>query len=139
MILVLCICWLRFFVYFLVVREISKLLLTLIAMVGDTLSFMFIVCCFILIMASVFTTLYQDTNPAMFGGLALTVRTLFDAAIGQYTYSGMGGRELSYSILLIGHVFFSNILLMNYLIAILSTTYDNMKQTGIFRYKVNLY
>jgi hypothetical protein len=51
-------------------------------MIGDTLSFMFIVCCFILIMASVFTTLYQDTNPDKYGGLALTVRTLFDAAIG---------------------------------------------------------
>ena len=58
MILVLCVAWLRFFVYFLVVRSISKLLLTLLAMIGDTLSFMFIVCCFILIMASVFTTLY---------------------------------------------------------------------------------
>ena len=51
----------------------------------------------------------------------------------------MEGRELSHSILLIGHVFFSNILLMNYLIAILSTTYENMKQSGIFKYKVNLY
>ena len=108
-------------------------------MIGDTLSFMFIVCCFILIMASVFTTLYQDTNPDKYGGLALTVRSLFDAAIGQYDYEGMEGRELSHSILLIGHVFFSNILLMNYLIAILSTTYENMKQSGIFRYKVNLY
>lgn len=58
MIVVLGISWLRFFVYFLVVRSISKLLLTLIAMIGDTVSFMFIVCCFILIMASVFTTLY---------------------------------------------------------------------------------
>ena len=51
----------------------------------------------------------------------------------------MGDRELSHSILLIVHVFFANILLMNYLIAILSTTYENMKETGIFRYKVNLY
>ena len=51
----------------------------------------------------------------------------------------MEGRELSHSILLIGHVFFANILLMNYLIAILSTTYENMKQSGIFKYKVNLY
>lgn len=108
-------------------------------MIGDTLSFMFIVCCFILIMASVFTTLYQDTNADKYGGLALSVRTLFDAAIGQYDYDGMEGRELSHSILLIGHVFFSNILLMNYLIAILSTTYENMKQSGIFKYKVNLY
>jgi len=51
----------------------------------------------------------------------------------------MEGRELSHSLLIIGHVFFSNILLMNYLIAILSRTYENMKQSGIFRYKVNLY
>lgn len=139
MIFVLCISWLRFFAYFLVVRSISKLLLTLMAMVGDTLSFMFIVSCFILIMASIFTTLYQDTNPVKFGGLALTVRTLFDATIGQYDYDDMEGRVLSYSILLISHVFFANIILMNYLIAILSTTYENMKQSGIFRYKVNLY
>lgn len=108
-------------------------------MIGDTLSFMFIVSCFILIMASIFTTLYQDVNPDRYGGLALTVRTLFDAALGEYAYDGMGGRELSHSILLVFHVFFANILLMNYLIAILSTTYDNMKETGIFKYKVNLY
>jgi len=42
MIAVLCICWLRFFTYFLVIRGISKLLLTLLAMIGDTLNFMFI-------------------------------------------------------------------------------------------------
>lgn len=51
----------------------------------------------------------------------------------------MPGREISSSLLMMFHVFFSNILLLNYLIAILSTTYENMKQTGIFRYKVNLY
>ena len=51
----------------------------------------------------------------------------------------MGGRDLSYAILMIFFVFFANILLMNFLIAILSTTYDNMKQTGIFEYKINLY
>lgn len=58
MLLVLCVSWLRFFSYFLVVRSISKLLLTLIEMIGDTLSFLFLVSCFILIMSSVFATLY---------------------------------------------------------------------------------
>ena len=58
MITVLLLSWLRFFAYFLVVRDISKLLLTLIAMLGDTLSFMFIVFSFILLMTSIFTTLY---------------------------------------------------------------------------------
>jgi hypothetical protein len=139
MIFVLCLCWLRFFTYFLVIRDISKLLLILVAMIGDTLAFMFIMCCFILIMSSIFTTLYQDINPDKFGGLASSARNLFDAAIGQYDYEGMDQRILSFSILLIIYVFFGNILLMNYLIAILSTTYENMKQTGIFKYKVNLY
>jgi hypothetical protein len=139
MIFVLCLCWLRFFTYFLVIRDISKLLLILVAMIGDTLAFMFIMCCFILIMSSIFTTLYQDINPDRFGGLAASARNLFDAAIGNYDYDGMDQRILSFSILLVIYVFFGNILLMNYLIAILSTTYENMKQTGIFKYKVNLY
>jgi len=58
MVLVLAVTWLRFFVYFLVVRSISKLILTLVAMVGDTLSFLFLMVCFIIIVSSVFTTLY---------------------------------------------------------------------------------
>lgn len=139
MIIVLCVSWFRFFVYFLVIRDISKLVLTLLAMIWDTINFMFIVSCFIIIMASIFTTLYQDTNPEKYGSLFLSVRNLFDAIIGQYDYEGMGDRKLSFTCLQIIHVFIGNILLMNYLIAILSTTYENMKQTGIFRYKVNLY
>ena len=78
-------------------------------------------------------------NPERFGSLTTTVRTLFDAAMAVYDYDNMGGRSLSYSILMVFHVFFSNVLLLNYLIAILSTTYDNMKKSGIFKYKKNLY
>lgn len=39
---VLIVSWLRFFSYFLVIRDISKLLLTLVAMVTDTLAFILI-------------------------------------------------------------------------------------------------
>ena len=139
MIFVLTLQWVRFFMYFLVVRSISKLLLTLIEMVEDTISFIFIVSCFIIIMSSIFTTLYQDINPDKYGQLTLTIRTLFDGMMSVYSYDGMGGRALSHSILMIFHVFFSNVMLLNYLIAILSTTYENMKQSGIFKYKKNLY
>lgn len=58
MIAVLIVSWLRFFIYFLIVREISKMLLTIYEMLADTLSFVFIVVCYLLIVASVFTTLY---------------------------------------------------------------------------------
>ena len=48
MIFVLCVSWLRFFTYFLVIKMISKLLLTLVHMILDTISFMFIIiCCYL--------------------------------------------------------------------------------------------
>ncbi len=58
MIFVLIICWIRFFIYFLIIRDISKLLLTIYEMLADTLSFIFIVICYFIIVGSVFTTLY---------------------------------------------------------------------------------
>jgi hypothetical protein len=58
--------------------------------------------------------------------------------LGVYPMDGQGGRETSYSILIIIYVFLSNVLLLNYLIAILSTTYTNMKQSGTFKYRKNL-
>jgi hypothetical protein len=132
MIFVLCICWIRFFTFFLVIRDLSKLLLIVVNMLKDTLSFMFILTCFILIMSSIFTTLYQDFYPDKFGGLAMSARFLFDASIGQYSYDGFEERILSISILLSFHAFTGNVILLNYLIAILSTTYEKMKTSGIF-------
>ena len=37
------------------------------------------------------------------------------------------------------HVYFANILLMNFLIAILAFTYEKMQEISVFKYKVNLY
>jgi hypothetical protein len=56
-----------------------------------------------------------------------------------FDYENMEGREVSHSLLTVFTVFFANILLMNYLIAILSTTYEKMKESGIFMYKCNLH
>jgi hypothetical protein len=50
--------WFRFFSFFLIIKTISKLLMTLIQMIRDTLSFIFIVFCFLLISASIFTTIF---------------------------------------------------------------------------------
>ena len=99
MIFVLIVSWLRFFIYFLLVREISKMILTLYEMLSDTLSFIFIVVCYLVIVASVFTTLYQDVYPAKFGGLALSMRTLYDSTMAVYYYLNMGDREISFSVI----------------------------------------
>ena len=52
--------WLRFFGYFLVIRAISKLLSTLIKMIFDALSFILIVSSYLLLMATIFTTLFGN-------------------------------------------------------------------------------
>lgn len=139
MIFVLILSWIRFFIYFLVIRDISKMLLTIWEMLADTVSFIFIVVCYFVVTASVFTTLYQDVNDTKFGGLTLSARTLYDAAMGFYDYMGMGNNELSFSVIQIIHIFFGNIILMNFLIAILSYTYENTQVISVFKYKVNLY
>ena len=109
-------------------------------MLADTIAFLFILGSFILIMSSIFTTLYQDAYPDLFGNLVLSGRFLYDAAIGSYAYDGIDGdRELSFSILLTFHSFMGNVFLLNYLIAILSTTYETLLTSGIFMYKVNLF
>jgi hypothetical protein len=92
-------------------------------------------------MSSIFATLYQDNHPEKYGGLAKTVKTLFNGVVAQYSYDDdqMKGRVISHSVLTVFHVFFTNIILMNYLIAILSSTYGKMKESGIFSFKVNLY
>jgi len=139
MIFVLAITWLRFFFYFLVVRHVSKLLLTLIAMLLDTLGFIMLAACYLLIMASVFTTLYQDIKTENYGNILLSCRTMFDAILATYDYENTYPKELSYSILMICHVLFSHVILLNYLIAILTLTYEKMKQSGVFHYKCNLF
>ena len=139
MLLVLVVSWARFFLYFLLEKEISKLLLTLVEMVGDTLSFLLLIFCYILVQASIFTTLYQDQLSTNYGSLILSFRTLYDAGLAVYSFKGMENQEVIHSLLLVLHVFLTNVLLLNYLIAILSTTYENMQQSGIFKYKVNLY
>lgn len=58
MIIVITISWLRFFMFFLLIREISQLILILIEMLADTMAFMFILIVYFLIVGSVFTTMY---------------------------------------------------------------------------------
>lgn len=67
------------------------------------------------------------------------MRTLYDASLLVYNYKGMSDSEMSFSFIYDIHIFFGNILLINFLVAILTSTYQKMQQTAIFKYKVNLF
>ena len=138
-IFVMQISWSRFFIYALMQKPISVLLLTLYEIMYDAMSFLLILGLYILVVAWIFTTLYQDVCPDKYGSIITSYRILYDAGIGTYDYSWMDARVLDHSALFMIHTVFMNILLLNYLVAILSTTYENMQQSGIFKYKINLY
>ena len=76
----------------------------------------------------------------MYGGFKDSLITLFDGVEASYSYSGFGAKwELPHMVLLILHVYMGNIVMLNYLIAILSQSYSEMLEAGTFLYKVNLY
>ena len=131
--------WIRFFSYFLLIRPVSKLLMTLIRMLWDTISFMFIMICYLLISSSVFTTLFQGPAPEFYGSMTLSLRTMFDYTLGNYDREDLERNNYSHSLLLIVHLIISNIFLLNYLIAILSTVYATMRVVGEFKYQASRY
>ena len=74
--------WVRLFSYFLVIRTISKLLHTLLRMLMDTFAFVFIFCCYMIMVCTLFTTLFSIPEPEAFGTISLSCKSLFDAFIG---------------------------------------------------------
>ena len=91
MILVLIISWLRFFSYFLVLNNISKLTITLGRMIKEALGFLVIVSAYMLLMTTVFATLFRNIETVdNFASLPSTFRTLFDYTIGNINDLDMG-------------------------------------------------
>lgn len=123
MILVLMVSWLRFFSYFLVISHISKITLTLFMMLFETIYFLLILSCYMVLMATVFATLFRDTETEDaindYHSLLRTLRALVDYFLANYDVKEMGKYTTSHSILYILHVTISNIFLLNFLVAIL--------------------
>lgn len=59
--------------------------------------------------------------------------------LGGYSYGGVSNLEFAYTIVMILHLFIINILLLNFMVAILSTTYGDMLESGSFLYKCSLF
>ena len=123
MILVLIISWLRFFSYFLVMSKISKITLTLFMMLRETINFMLILSCYMILMTTVFATLFRDSDTLDakedYHSLFTTLRALVDYFLANFGAKEMANFNTSHSILYFIHVTISNIFLLNFLVAIL--------------------
>ena len=137
MIAVVIVAWLRFFIMLLLNKHISPMLNALFIMVIDTFSFLVIFSFYTILIASILFTLYKDNDSSKYGTFFLSARTTFDISLWNYDYN-ISDRETSYSIIVVVHLFISGIFLVNYLIAILATVYEETKSTGDFYYKANI-
>jgi hypothetical protein len=79
--------WLRFFSYFLVTRQISKFISTLLRMLIDAISFVLIMVSYLLLMSTIFTTLFQSYF------------NFFNATLGAFAYTDKENFSMSNSIL----------------------------------------
>lgn len=62
MIVVLVISWLRFFSYFLIITSVAKVTITLFYMLYECVSFMVILTSYLILMTTVFTTMFRDAT-----------------------------------------------------------------------------
>jgi hypothetical protein len=123
-------CFCRCFAYFFMIESISKMILTFISMVVDTSAFMFLTIWYLFFMSAIFCTIYQNVNPSMYGDIETTVTSMFDGFLASYSYGSVQQYEYSHMGLMILHIFAGNIVLFNYLIAILSSTYGDLLESG---------
>jgi hypothetical protein len=63
---------------------------------------------------------------------------MFDCVMGAFDIDPYGVQS-SHTVFTVLHVFFANIFLLNYLVAILATVYENMMELGDFAFKCNKY
>ena len=68
------------------ISELSKMILTFLAMVYDTIAFMFLVIAYLILVAAIFTTVFQDVKPADYKSFTQSLRKLFDALMAGYSY-----------------------------------------------------
>lgn len=129
MIIVLIISWLRFFSYFLVMQHISKITLTLFMMLKEAGYFLFVLACYMVLITTVFATLFRDATTEDgqdYHSIFMTLRDMFDYFLANYNPKDLGNYNTSHSILYIVHVTISNIFLLNFLVAILQTVFEVM-------------
>ena len=127
--------WLRVFGIFMVIKTFSLLLLTVIKMLGSAKTFMFILTLYLTVMAMIFLTLFQE-NSVTYSSFIFTIRTLFDGMMGAFAYD-MPDSNLyrMHTLLLYLHIYIANIFMLNYLVAILATVYEEQLEIGDFTYK----
>ena len=87
--IVIMLAYLRLFILFLVIPSVSRMLLTLAAMLKDVKFFFILMLCYNFFSMQVFQTLFYDNNET-YANTWLSVRATYDIICANYEYAGAG-------------------------------------------------
>jgi len=130
--------WARFFILFLIHSRVSPMISGLVHMISATLYFLCVLALYIFAASIVFYTLYVKSCPSKYADFWISLRSTFDDLFSNWDYECVTDRAVSFSIITIIHSLIASILLLNYLIAILSDTFAQVKDNSMYHYKSNL-
>jgi len=130
--------WMRLVGFLFVMESFSKLIMTIIEMLKSATTFIFICGFYLSVMSTIAICLFQESS-ITYSNFLYAIRTMFDAMLGMYQYRIEKQYENSHTIFLVLHIYVANIFLLNYLVAILSTVYEQMLEKGDFRFKCYRY
>ena len=130
--LVVSINWIRAVIFFYCLRGTSSLLVTLVLMIKSTLNFLIIISGYLLITTTLFYFIFYSTedsnaDPRNFNTFTLTLNFLFDAMVSNFNHPNFSlnnDYDIINRVLLIIHIFISNVLLLNYLVAVLMVVFN---------------
>ena len=122
-----------------VIEKYAKLLITVQKMTGSAKTFFFILFLYFAIMGVVAQCLFQEYS-ITYSTFSNTIRTMFDVMMGAYTYDiGRKKFERPHEFYMYFHVYIANIFMLNYLVAILATVYEEMLEEGEFIFMCKKY
>jgi hypothetical protein len=109
-------------------------MLTLINMIIDALPFFIIIGFYVMIGAQIFTTFFNDKlNEIPFGSLFASCKQMISYLSMSYDYTGAADQEFVYMVFVMIFAFLGNIILLNFLIAILTMSYNEIVEIGNFQ------
>lgn len=115
------------------------MIITLVDMFLMSFTFLIILSSYLLLMSSLFTTLYGSVDPR-YCSIIVSIRTLFDVMMGNVIVPGLDNYFISHSSLQALHIFISSILLLNFFIACLGKIYEEgMQTTGEYAFLSSKY
>ena len=126
--------WARFISFFLLFKAIANLLLTLAKMMKDAETFIYLAVMYLSLTVVLFMMIFQEVY-INYQSFLYSFRSLFDALLGNYSHISYGVPEWPlHTVIMILHILAGNVFLLNYLVAILATTYEDNESKGEFAY-----